>query len=73
MPSSAPSGRASSLSRPLPRLSVEELRAAAIDYTPRPRGKNALRVSCGCRSIRVFPSSLVMGDIVCRACGSVFE
>ena len=55
-----------------PRLCIEELRAAAIDYTPRPRGKNALRVSCGCRSIRVFPTVLVMGDIVCGACGSVF-
>ena len=61
-----------SLLRSAPRLSVEELRDAAIDYTPRPRGKNALRVSCGCRSIRVFPTVLVMGDIVCGACGSVF-
>jgi hypothetical protein len=55
-----------------PRLSVEELREAAIDYAPRPSGQNALRVSCGCRSIRVFPSILTMGDIVCQACGSVF-
>ena len=58
--------------REYPRLSLQELRDAGIDYTPRPRGKNALRVSCGCRSIRVFPSSLVIGDIMCEACGSVF-
>ncbi len=42
------------------------------DAKPRPSGKNALRVSCGCRSIRVFPSALTLGDIRCEACGSVF-
>lgn len=35
-------------------------------------GENAVRVSCGCRSIRAFRSALDMGPIRCEACGEAF-
>jgi hypothetical protein len=35
-------------------------------------GENPVKVSCQCRSVRVFPSALALGEIRCEACGSVF-
>lgn len=39
----------------------------------RDQGTNPVKVSCGCRSVRVFPSALALGPITCGACGSDFE
>ncbi len=39
----------------------------------RPSGRNAAKATCGCRNIRVFPSVLEQGPIVCGVCGEDFE
>lgn len=53
----------------------EALAARLLAGRPRKRapGKNAQRITCGCRAIRVFPAILAKGPITCGVCGSDFS
>jgi hypothetical protein len=51
----------------------EALAARLKPPRPRPSGPNAIKVTCGCRSIRAFPKALKVGPITCGACGGDFK
>jgi hypothetical protein len=51
----------------------EALAARLKPPRTRPSGPNAIKVTCGCRSIRAFHKALKVGPITCGACGGVFK